>query len=131
MKFFKTEIKLNPDFVASSRINITARRYVGKDMRWYAELNTGFHSRMPLDSVQGSLKVIKEFVAKWQESHKEKNQHGFDKKETLTNLINKHGLVSIDGDLFSGEQCVFDKPKGGLRSRLKATWLFFKDLEGK
>ena len=59
------------------------------------------------------------------------NKYGFDKKETLTNLISKHGLVSFDGDLFSGEQCVFNKPKGGLRSRLKATWLFFKDLEGK
>ncbi len=72
MKFFKAEIKLNPGFVASSRINITARRYVGKDMRWYAELNSGFHSYMPLDSAQGSLKMIKEFIVKWQESHEEK-----------------------------------------------------------
>lgn len=72
MNFFKAEIKLSPDFVASSRISITARRYVGKDMRWYAELNSGFHERVPMDSVQGSLKMIKEFIAKWQESHKEK-----------------------------------------------------------
>ena len=72
MNFFKAEIKLNPDFIASSRINITARRYVGKDMRWYAELNSGFHDRVPMDSVQGSLKMVKEFIAKWQESHKEK-----------------------------------------------------------
>ena len=72
MKFFKSEIKLNPGFVASSRISITARRYVGKDMRWYAELNSGFHERVPMDSVQGSLKMIKGFIAKWQESHKEK-----------------------------------------------------------
>ena len=131
MNFFKTEIKLNPDFVASSRINITARRYRRKDMRWYAELNSGFHSIGIIDSIQGSLKQVKEFIAKWQESHKEKNQYGFDKKETLTNLINKHNLVSVDGDLFNGDKCVFNKPKGGLRSRLKATWLFFKDLEGK
>ena len=72
MNFFKAEIKLNPDFVASNRINITARRYVGKDMRWYAQLNSGFPNRISLDSVQGSLKMIKEFIAKWQESHKEK-----------------------------------------------------------
>tara|TARA_R110002020_G_scaffold147185_2_gene322326 strand:+ start:449 stop:655 length:207 start_codon:yes stop_codon:yes gene_type:complete len=59
------------------------------------------------------------------------NQYNFNKKETLTNLITKHGLVSVNGDLFSGADCVFNKPKGGLRSRLKATWLFFKKLEGK
>ena len=59
------------------------------------------------------------------------NQYGFDKKETLTNLIGKHDLVSVDGDLFSGEKCVFNEPRGGLKSRLKATWLFFKELEGK
>lgn len=131
MKFFKAEIKLNHDFVASSRINITARRYIGKHTRWYAELNSGFHSRMPIDSVQGNLKQIKEFIAKWQDSHKEKNQYGFDKKETISNLISKHNLASVGGDLFSGEKCVFNKPRGGLKSRLKATWLFFKDLEGK
>jgi hypothetical protein len=71
MRFFKSEIKLNPGFVASSRINITARRYVGSDMRWYAELNSGFNDRAPMDSVQGSLKMIKEFIAKWQKSHNE------------------------------------------------------------
>jgi len=131
MNFFKAEIILNPDFVASSRINITARRYIGKHMRWYAELNSGFHSTMPIDSIQGSLKHVKEFIAKWQESHEEKNQYGFSKKETLTNLINKYGLTSVNGDLFRGADCVFNKPRGGLRSRLKATWLFFKDLEGK
>lgn len=48
MKFFTTEIKMNPEFVASSRILITARRYVGSDMRWYAELNSGFHDRTRL-----------------------------------------------------------------------------------
>lgn len=71
MRFFKTEIKLNPGFVASSSISVTARRYVGKDMRWYAELNSGFNDRTPIDSAQGSLKMIKEFVCNWQESHKE------------------------------------------------------------
>jgi hypothetical protein len=59
------------------------------------------------------------------------NKYGFNKKETLTNLIGKHSLISVNGDLFSGNACVFSKPKGGLRSRLKATWLFFKDLECK
>ena len=59
------------------------------------------------------------------------NRYGFGKKETLNNLINKYGLVSVNGSLFLGCACVFNKPKGGLRSRLKATWLFFKELEGK
>ena len=72
MKFFKGTIILNPDFVASSRITLTARRYIGADARWYAELNSGFHDRTPMDSVQGSLQMIKEFINKWQESHKEK-----------------------------------------------------------
>lgn len=59
------------------------------------------------------------------------NKYGFCKKETITNLIDKHGMVSVNGDLFSGYDCVFNKPKGGLKSRLEATWLFFKALEGK
>ena len=70
MRFFKADIKLNPTFVASNRIEISARRYVGKGIRWYAELQDGFHSYEPVEWVQGDLKMIKEFIAKWQESHK-------------------------------------------------------------
>ena len=70
MNFFKTEIKLNPAFVASNRIEISARRYIGRDSRWYAELQNGFHSYEPVEWVQGDLKAIKAFIAKWQESHK-------------------------------------------------------------
>ena len=69
MRFFHTEIKLNPEFVASNRILVTARRYVGSDMRWYAELNSGFHTIDPIDSIQGDRKTIKEFINKWKKSH--------------------------------------------------------------
>ena len=64
MTFFETEIKINPTFVASNRITIVARRYRKKNRRWYAELNTGFHSRTPLDSISGSRSQIKEFIKK-------------------------------------------------------------------
>jgi len=70
MKFFKAEIKLNPGFVASNIIEVSARRYVGTSMRWYAELQDGFHSHEPVEWVQGDLKMIKEFINKIQESHK-------------------------------------------------------------
>ncbi len=70
MNFFKAEIKLNPDYVASSRINISARRYAGKHMRWRAELNSGFHSRGPIEYIRGDLKTVKEFINKWKASHK-------------------------------------------------------------
>tara|TARA_R110000851_G_scaffold85818_2_gene186423 strand:+ start:614 stop:832 length:219 start_codon:yes stop_codon:yes gene_type:complete len=70
MNFFKTGIKLNPSYIASNRIEISARRYIDRDMRWYAELQDGFHSYEPVEWVQGDLKAIKEFIAKWQESHK-------------------------------------------------------------
>jgi len=70
MNFFKTEIKLNPSYKASNRIEVSARRYIGRDSRWYAELQDGFHSYEPVEWVQGDLKIIKAFIAKWQESHK-------------------------------------------------------------
>jgi len=70
MNFFKTEIKLNPSYKASNRIEVSARRYIGRDSRWYAELQDGFHRYEPVEWVQGDLKAIKEFIAKWQESHK-------------------------------------------------------------
>ena len=70
MNFFKTEIKLNPSYKASNRIEVSARRYIGRDFRWYAELQDGFHSYEPVEWVQGDLKIIKAFIAKWQESHK-------------------------------------------------------------
>ena len=70
MKFFKTEIKLNPNYIASNRIEISARRYIGRDSRWHAELQDGFYSYEPVEWIQGDLKTIKKFIAKWQESHK-------------------------------------------------------------
>tara|TARA_R110002096_G_scaffold38615_1_gene106538 strand:+ start:380 stop:667 length:288 start_codon:yes stop_codon:yes gene_type:complete len=69
MKYFKTEIKLNPTFVASNRIEVSARRYIGRSSRWYAELQDGFHSYEPVEWVQGDLKSIKAFITKWKKSH--------------------------------------------------------------
>lgn len=64
MRYFQAEIKVNPDFVASNRIKVVARRYREKSTRWYAELNSGFHSRMPIDFVFGNRSQIKEFITK-------------------------------------------------------------------
>jgi hypothetical protein len=57
------------------------------------------------------------------------NKYGFDKKETLTNLINKNGLVKTKTGLEKNGRVVFVFPKGGLSSRLKATWEFFKGAD--
>jgi len=69
MNFFKTEIKLNPTYVASTRITIEARRYRKKSNRWYAELNSGFHIYGNLAEISGDLATIKKVVAYWTKEH--------------------------------------------------------------
>ena len=70
MKYFKTEIKLNPTFVASTRINIEARRYRKKSNRWYAELNNGFcGNEQPMAFITGDLKTVKKAIDYWKKEY--------------------------------------------------------------
>ena len=70
MKFFKKVIKTNPGHALSNSILITARRCVSGDAKWYAELNLPGNGYAPLDSIQGSKKMVKAFVNNWLKSHK-------------------------------------------------------------
>tara|TARA_R110000822_G_scaffold256686_1_gene382442 strand:- start:2 stop:229 length:228 start_codon:yes stop_codon:yes gene_type:complete len=70
MVYFKAEIKLNPTFVASTRINIEARRYRTNEKRWYAELNNGFcDNEQPMASITGDLKTIKMIIDYWKKEY--------------------------------------------------------------
>ena len=70
MIYFKTEIKLNPTFVASDRITIEARRYRKKSNRWCAELNYGFcDNEQPIAFITGDLKTVKKVIDYWKEEH--------------------------------------------------------------
>jgi|TARA_R110000822_G_scaffold133192_1_gene270496 hypothetical protein len=70
MVYFKTEIKLNPTFVASTRINIEARRYRKNNKRWYAELNNGFcGNEQPMAFISGDLKTVKKVIDYWKKEH--------------------------------------------------------------
>ena len=66
MIYFKTEIKLNP---SSNRIEVSARKHIGRNIRWYAELQDGLYNYEPIEWVQGDLKTVKTFIAKWKKSH--------------------------------------------------------------
>ena len=70
MVYFKTEIKLNPTFVAGDRITIEARRYRKNENRWYAELNYGFcDNAQPIAFITGDLKTVKKVIDYWKEEH--------------------------------------------------------------
>lgn len=69
MKFFKQEIKMNPEHVLSNSIFVTARSCVNSHDRWYAELKLPGAGYAPIDTIQGSKKMIKVFIAKWLKSH--------------------------------------------------------------
>lgn len=70
MVYFKAEIKLNPTFVASPRINIEARRYRKNKNRWYAELNYGFgRYEKPMDFISGDLKTVKKAIRAWKKEN--------------------------------------------------------------
>ncbi len=56
------------------------------------------------------------------------NKYGFDKNETITGLINKNGFTKTDHGLKKGGRLVFVFPSSGNKSRLVATWNFFKEL---
>tara|TARA_R110002096_G_scaffold146246_1_gene304599 strand:+ start:293 stop:523 length:231 start_codon:yes stop_codon:yes gene_type:complete len=71
MVYFKAEIKLNPTFVASTRITIEARRYRKKTNRWYAELNDGFGGSgvQPMAFISGDLKTVKKAIDYWKKEY--------------------------------------------------------------
>lgn len=57
------------------------------------------------------------------------NKYGFDKNETLTNLINVNGFEKVASGLEKDGVLVFINPKGGNKARIIATWNFFKELK--
>ena len=69
MIYFKTEIKLNPSYKVSNRIEVSARKHIGRNIRWYAELQDGLYNYEPIEWVQGDLKTVKTFIAKWKKSY--------------------------------------------------------------
>jgi len=57
------------------------------------------------------------------------NKYGFDRNETLTNLIKINGFKKVPNGLEKDGVLVFTNPRGGNKSRMIAMWNFFKELD--
>ena len=59
----------------------------------------------------------------------ELNRYGFQRTQTLTELINKHDIDRRKDGLYKDERLLLSFPRGGLKSKLRSMWLFFCELE--
>lgn len=58
------------------------------------------------------------------------NKYGFNKSETLTNLISKHGLTRTGNKLVNSDGVItLDCGKVGNSKRIKMMWEYFKNIE--